>query len=110
MKLAEAFAKKTYGRGRSIPKLTDETWNEAQEQLHAALEKIIIFSYHGMWEARREEVDQGGADWDDYFSEEDHATNFPAYLEDTIDAGTAQDFLNFRGDAEEIVARIRKRF
>jgi hypothetical protein len=110
MKLAEAFAKRTY-RARDIPDtITDEAWAKMMEQLNAAMETYIIYSYYGVWEAQRDGVVNHGEDWKDYFEEEEHATNFPAYLKDVVHESMADDFLDFRGDAEEIVARIRKRF
>jgi len=110
MKLAEAFAKKTY-RHKGIPsEMTKKAWGQANEQLQTALERHIIYSYHSIWEAMREDVTVHGGDWEEYFHKEEHATDFSVYLEDYLDQSLAEDFLDFRGNAEEIVARIRKRF
>ena len=103
MKLAEAFAKKTYGP-KKIGNITQEDVTASWNKFKLALEERCI---HGAWEVWQD-MREGGPD---NFDNLDYYDNFPAFLSVWGDAEVLETFLNFANSpvAKEIAKSIEQR-
>lgn len=103
MKLAEAFARKTYGP-KKIGNITQEEVKAAWTKFKLALEERCI---HGAWEVWQDMREGGPAN----FENPEYYDSFPKFLSIWADVEVLETFLDFSKSpaAEEIAKSIEQR-